>query len=93
MGLPAARVTDSHVCPVTSPVPHVATPFALGSPDVLINGLGALRMGDFALCGGAPAVIVSGSPEVLINKMPAATLTASTSHGGVVVTASADVLL
>jgi uncharacterized Zn-binding protein involved in type VI secretion len=67
-GLPAARVTDLHTCPmVTGVVPHVGGPILLpGGITVLIGGLPAARMGDMATCVGPPDVIVKGCPTVLI---------------------------
>ena len=62
--MPAAVVTDQHVCPIPPP-PHVPTVsiFPSGSGTVLIGGLPALRVGDTCLCGAAPAV---GDPTVMI---------------------------
>jgi uncharacterized Zn-binding protein involved in type VI secretion len=67
-GLPAARVTDLHTCPmVTGVVPHVGGPILPpGGITVLIGGLPAARMGDMATCVGPPDVIVKGCPTVLI---------------------------
>jgi uncharacterized Zn-binding protein involved in type VI secretion len=82
----AARVTDLHVCPATSPTPHGAGPIMLpGSPDVSIGCLPAARVGDMAVCVGGPAAIIKGSTTVSINNMPAARLGDSTAHGGVIV--------
>lgn len=62
--MPAAVVTDQHVCPIP-PVAHLPTvsPFPAGSGTVFIGGLPALRVGDTCLCGAAPAV---GEPTVII---------------------------
>ncbi len=67
-GLPAARVTDMHTCPmVTGIVPHVGGPILPpGSPTVLIGGLPAARVTDMCVCVGPPDVIVKGCPTVLI---------------------------
>ena len=60
MGMPAARLTDMHVCPmVTVLVPHVGGP--ISGPcavTVLIGGLPAARVTDMAVCAGPPDVIV-----------------------------------
>ncbi len=66
--LPAARVSDMHVCPmVTGIVPHVGGPILPPcSPTVLIGMLPAARMGDQGTCVGPPDVIVKGEPTVLI---------------------------
>lgn len=66
-GMPAARLTDMHVCPmVTGLVPHVGGPIALGSATVLIGGMPAARMGDMLTCVGPPDTIMAGEPTVLI---------------------------
>ena len=68
-GMPAARVTDMHTCPmVTALVPHVGGPILPpGSVTVLIGGMPAARVGDMATCVGPPATILPpGCPTVLI---------------------------
>jgi uncharacterized Zn-binding protein involved in type VI secretion len=68
-GMPAARVSDMHVCPmVTGIVPHVGGPILPpGSPTVLIGGLPAARVGDMATCVGPPdSILPPGCPTVLI---------------------------
>lgn len=95
MGMPAARITDMHVCPmVTGIVPHVGGPIMPpGGVSVLIGSLPAARMGDMATCVGPPDTIVKGSATVLINKMPAARIGDSCSHGGVIVMGCPTVLI
>ena len=87
MGLPAARLTDMHVCPmVTGLVPHVGGPIAgPGCPTVLIGGMPAARVGDMLACVGPPDTIALGSFTVLIGGMPAAQLGSLCAHGGTVV--------
>ncbi len=87
MGLPAARVTDMHVCPMVNVlVPHVGGPILPpGDPLVLIGGLPAARVGDLAVCVGPPNVIAMGSFTVLIGGQPAARMTDITAHGGMIV--------
>jgi uncharacterized Zn-binding protein involved in type VI secretion len=87
MGMPAARLTDMHVCPmVTVLVPHVGGPIlAPGCPTVLIGGLPAARVGDTAVCVGPPDVIILGSFTVLIGGQPAARMTDMTAHGGTII--------
>jgi len=65
MGQPAARLTDMHVCPMsTGPVPHVGGPISgPGCPTVLIGSMPAARMGDTCGHGGT---IILGCPTVLI---------------------------
>jgi len=95
MGMPAARVTDMHVCPmVTVLVPHVGGPILPpGCPTVLIGGLPAARMTDMATCVGPPDIIILGSFTVLIGGMPAARLGDMTAHGGVIVLGLPTVLI
>jgi uncharacterized Zn-binding protein involved in type VI secretion len=95
MPLPAARVSDMHVCPmVTVLVPHVGGPILPpGAPTVLIGGLPAARVGDMATCVGPPDVIVLGSFTVLVGGQPAARINDTTAHGGTIVLASFTVLI
>src|SRR5713226_5217968 len=87
MGMPQARITDMHVCPmVTGIVPHVGGPILPpGAVTVLVGGLPAARVGDMAVCVGPPDVIALGSFTVLICGMPAARIGDMTAHGGVIV--------
>lgn len=95
MGAPAARITDMHVCPMTTgPVPHVGGPILpAGEPTVLIGGMPAARVGDMATCVGPPDSIVAGSGTVLIGGMPAARMGDSTAHGGTIVAGEPTVLI
>lgn len=95
MGSPAARITDMHVCPMsTGPVPHVGGPILpAGEPTVLIGGLPAARVGDMAVCVGPPDSIVAGSGTVLIGGVPAVRMGDSTSHGGTIVLGEPTVLI
>jgi len=95
MGMPAARVTDMHVCPmVTGVVPHVGGPILPpGAITVLIGGMPAARVGDMAVCVGPPDVIALGSFTVLIGGMPAARLGDMTAHGGSIVVGYPTVLI
>jgi uncharacterized Zn-binding protein involved in type VI secretion len=96
MGMPAARLTDMHVCPMfTGPVPHVGGPItAPGCPTVLIMGLPAARLGDMAVCVGPPdAIVMTSAMTVLIGGQPAATLTSNCAHGGLVVGPGAPTVL
>jgi uncharacterized Zn-binding protein involved in type VI secretion len=95
MGLPAARLTDMHICPmVTGVVPHVGGPIvAPGCPTVLIDMLPAARATDMAVCVGPPDVVLPGSPTVLIGSMPAARLSDPTVHGGMIILGCFTVLI
>ncbi len=95
MGMPAARLTDMHVCPmVTVLVPHVGGPIiGPGAPTVLIGGLPAARISDMATCVGPPDVIVLGSFTVLTMSMPQARIGDMTAHGGAIVLGEFTVLV
>jgi uncharacterized Zn-binding protein involved in type VI secretion len=93
--MPAARLTDMHVCPmVTVLVPHVGGPIvAPGAPTVLIGGMPAARVGDMCVCVGPPDVIILGSFTVLIGGQPAARMLDMTAHGGMIVLGYPTVLI
>jgi uncharacterized Zn-binding protein involved in type VI secretion len=87
MGMPQARMTDMHVCPmVTGIVPHVGGPILPPCAiTVLVGALPAARVTDMAVCVGPPDVIVLGSFTVLIMNLPAARIGDMTAHGGTIV--------
>jgi uncharacterized Zn-binding protein involved in type VI secretion len=87
MGMPAARVSDLHTCPMsTGPVPHVGGPILPpGAVTVLIGGLPAARVGDQAACVGPPDAIVFGSVTVLTRGQPQARVSDPCAHGGTIV--------
>nr|WP_321470257.1 PAAR domain-containing protein [uncultured Paludibaculum sp.] len=93
--MPAARVSDMHVCPmVTGIVPHVGGPILPpGAVTVLIGGLPAARVTDMATCVGPPDVIVLGSFTVLTMNMPQARIGDMTAHGGSIVLGCFTVLV
>jgi uncharacterized Zn-binding protein involved in type VI secretion len=95
MGLPAARLTDMHLCPAaTGPVPHVGGPIVgPGCPTVLIQALPAARVGDMLTCVGPPDIIVSGSFTVLIGGQPAARISDPCAHGGAIILGCFTVLI
>ena len=94
MGMPAARMTDMHICPlITVLVPHVGGPIILGAPTVLVGSMPAARVGDMAVCVGPPDVIVLGSFTVLIGGMPAARMGDLTAHGGTIILGLPTVLI
>jgi uncharacterized Zn-binding protein involved in type VI secretion len=92
---PAARVSDTHTCPmVTGVVPHVGGPILPpGAATVLIGGLPAARMGDLCTCVGPPDSIIIGSTKVMIKGQPAARMGDSTAHGGVIVVGFPKVMI
>jgi uncharacterized Zn-binding protein involved in type VI secretion len=94
MGMPAARITDMHTCPmVTVLVPHVGGPIVMGSFNVLTGMLPQARVTDPCICVGPPDVIVKGSATVLVNGLPAARIGDLTAHGGVIVQGLPTVLI
>jgi len=95
MGMPAARVTDMHVCPmVTGLVPHVGGPILPpGGLPVLIGGMPPARVTDMCVCAGPPDLIMLGSFKVLIGGLPAARMGDMTAHGGVIVMGCPTVLI
>jgi len=98
MGLPAARMTDMHVCPMQTPavppIPHVGGPIiGPGAPTVLIGSLPAAVMGDNATCVGPPDSLVMGSTTVLIGGKPAIRMGDTSAHGGSIVAGLPTVLI
>ncbi len=92
---PAARLTDNHVCPMTTgPVPHVGGPITgPGVSTVLIGKMPAAVVGDMCVCTGPPDTIVKGSATVLIGGKPAARLGDTTAHGGSIVLGCMTVII
>jgi uncharacterized Zn-binding protein involved in type VI secretion len=94
---PAAHVGVSHVCPDTTPAPHVGGPVGpVNKATVFTNGTPQARIGDDAACTGAPArtdLIVEGAASVLVQGRNAAHLGNKLWHGGAIVTGSANVLI
>ena len=95
MGMPAARTTDMHVCPmVTGIVPHVGGPILPPCcPTVLTGSLPQARVSDMATCVGPPDVIVLGSFTVLVGSLPAARMLDTTAHGGKIILGLPTVLI
>lgn len=94
--MPAARISDMHVCPMINPSgsPHVGGPILPpGAPTVLIGGQPAAKVGDMAQCAGPPDSIIMGSTTVLIEGMPAARVGDTTAHGGTIVLGNPTVLI
>jgi len=85
---PAARVNDPTVCPLPG---HGNNPITAGSPDVLIEGMPAARLGDPTGCGSTLASSVA--PTVLINGQPAAVQGSVGSHGNQVTAGAGTVLI
>lgn len=87
MPMPAARLTDMHVCPMVDVlVPHVGGPIiGPGAPTVMIGGLPAAVMGDSLTCVGPPDTIIKGSATVMIGGKPAVRMLDNCAHGGMIV--------
>lgn len=91
MGKPASRLGDKSQCPADGHgcpgCPHVVIGPAIScSPNVNINGRGALRVGDngvhAACCGPNTWVAVKGSSTVFINGMASHRLDDMDQHCG-----------
>lgn len=93
--LPAARVTDFHICPqVTVLVPHVGGPIIPPCcPTVITCSMPQARINDMATCIGPLDMIVTGSSTVLVGGLPAARITDRTVHGGMIATGCPTVLI
>ena len=91
----AARVGDMHVCPlVNGTVPHVGGPvIPPATPNVIIAGMPAAKVGDMLTCTGPPDSIIKGSATVMIGGMPAARQGDSTAHGGTIVIGCPTVII
>ncbi len=98
MPMPAARITDMHVCPMVTPglppIPHVGGPVVSpGAPTVLIAALPAAAMGSTCVCVGPPDAIIMGSPTVLVSGRPLARMLDPTAHGGMIVAGAPTVMV
>ena len=98
MGMPAARVSDMHVCPMVTPgvppIPHVGGPILPPcAVTVLTGSLPQARVTDQAVCVGPPDIIVKGSATVLVSSLPAARIGDMTAHGGSIVLGCFTVLI
>ena len=84
LGDRAFNPADAHGCPAC-PHPCIG-PAVKGSPDVFVNGLMALRVGDpgkhAACCGPNMWNAAKGSLTVFINNLPAHRLGDMTAHCG-----------
>ena len=88
MGMPQARVTDMHVCPMVTGRSFRTWAGRFCRPARLQFWSGALpaaRVTDMCVCVGPPDVIALGSFTVLIMNLPAARIGDMTAHGGTIV--------
>ena len=93
MELPAARVSDEHVCPQLA---HKGGPVITGSPDIHIEGRPAARATDPTTClVGGPDRIAEGCGTVHLNGeiFLAARLSDRTEHNGALTTGAAHVYI
>ena len=98
MGMPAARITDMHLCPMVTPgvppIPHVGGPIVKpGCPTLLIAMMPSATLTSMCVCVGPPDIVIKGLATVLMGKLPAARLGDSTAHGGTIVLGAPTVLV
>ena len=95
MRFPSARITDMHTCPLINPgpVPHVGGPLVTGAVTVIVGKMPASRVTDTCICVGPPDTVAKGSSSVLIEGKPAARISDTTAHGGVIVSGFPTVLI
>lgn len=98
MTMPAARITDMHVCPMMTPgvppIPHVGGPIVMpGAPTVLICAMPSATATSMCVCVGPPDTIAKGSMTVLLSSKPAARIGDLTAHGGSIVAGAPTVLI
>lgn len=96
--MPSARLTDMHTCPMVTPglppIPHVGGPVVSpGAPTVLVCSLPAATIGSMCVCVGPPDSVVMASFTVMMGGKPAARLTDTTAHGGLIVAGAPTVLV
>lgn len=96
MPLRAARATDQHVCPLTSPAPHLGGPLVpKGDTQVLVEGLAVARLADLSPCAGAGQMdlLIEGAATVLVGGLPWCSETHLSVHGGVIMGGAAEVFI
>jgi uncharacterized Zn-binding protein involved in type VI secretion len=95
MGNAAARITDTHTCPLSEgSTAHVGGPIGgPGASTVLIGGLVAAVVGDSCTCTGPTDSIKMGSTSVFIERKAAARLGDTTVHGGKITSGYTQVLI
>ena len=90
----AARVSDAHSCPLSTPTPHSGGVIVGGVGSVVIGHLPAATRGSACACGPGPAnTLVAGSATVTIERQPAARVGDATSHGGAIVAGCGTVVI
>jgi len=93
----ACRVTDLHVCPAFTPIPHIGGGVVPTGPvTVQAQSLPAARVGDLVNCvgGGGPTdVVFEGALTVLVGGLPWSGRFDKTVHGGVLLMAASNVFV
>lgn len=92
----AARIDDLHECADAGPNMGATLKIEQGSPNILINGKPAARVGDPVSCRmamGSSPVISEGAPHVLFNGKPAARMGDKISNGGSIDQGSSNVFI
>lgn len=87
---------DTHTCPmVTGTTHHVGGMIITGASNVLANNKPIACMGDKVICTGCGmvATIIQGDASVLVGGKPVAFLGCMTSHGGVLTSGQANVMI
>jgi uncharacterized Zn-binding protein involved in type VI secretion len=89
---PAARATDTHICP--NGIPGVLLP-PVGAPSIVkIGGLLAAYVTTPATpCTAGPNTVIKGSSKVKINGMPAARIGDMTAHGSTITSGFMTVMI
>ncbi len=89
---PAARATDTHICP--NGVPGVLLP-PVGAPSIVkIGGMMAAYVTTPATpCTAGPNTVIKGSSKVNINGMPAARIGDKTAHGSTITSGFMTVMI
>ncbi len=90
-----ARVGDFHQCPKQTLAlqAHVGGPILKGSPNVIINGRSAARVGDPLYCEYETDQISEGVKRVLVNNHRLALQHHQTAHSGTITVGSVDVVV
>ncbi|MGQ0484954.1 MAG: PAAR domain-containing protein [Hyphomicrobiales bacterium] len=90
MGMPAARITDLHICPALL---GAAAPIVTGCFTVITGSMPQARVTDVCACSVGTDPIVLGSFTVLVCGLPAARIADMTLLGGVISTGFFTVLI
>src|SRR5260221_790158 len=95
MGMPAARITDLHMCSALAAalVPPPGTPIVTGCYSVWTGKMPQARVTDNCVCAAGMDMIVKGSLTVLVGGLPAARILDNTALGGVIMTGFFTVLI